>query len=118
MVKYYYTYGDRAFGVFGGTMKSTNKMLCLVNLPNGTTFGIQCDPKAIGQKCLEEVSDLPIFYILVTQSHVPFILTDRLQRENIFKLSFQYILSSFESHCKQKAIKLTNRVNHLRKTQS
>lgn len=31
-------------------------MLCLVNLPNGTTFGIQCDPKAIGQKCLEEVS--------------------------------------------------------------
>ncbi|XP_055317355.1 E3 ubiquitin-protein ligase MYLIP [Sitodiplosis mosellana] len=36
-------------------MKSTNKMLCLVNLPNGTTFGIQCDPKAIGQKCLEEV---------------------------------------------------------------
>lgn len=37
-------------------MKSTNKMLCLVNLPNGTTFGIQCDPKAIGQKCLEEVS--------------------------------------------------------------
>lgn len=37
-------------------MKSANKMLCLVNLPNGTTFGIQCDPKAIGQKCLEEVS--------------------------------------------------------------
>lgn len=31
-------------------------MLCLVNLPNGTTFGIQCDPKAIGQKCLEEVN--------------------------------------------------------------
>lgn len=39
-------------------MKSTNKMLCLVNLPNGTTFGIQCDPKAIGQRCLEEVSTI------------------------------------------------------------
>lgn len=38
-------------------MKSTSKMLCLVNLPNGTTFGIQCDPKAIGQNCLEEVSE-------------------------------------------------------------
>lgn len=36
-------------------MKSNGKMLYLVNLPNGTTFGIQCDPKAIGQKCLEEV---------------------------------------------------------------
>lgn len=43
------------------TMKSTNKMLCLVNLPNGTTFGIQCDPKAIGQKCLEEVSHVHIY---------------------------------------------------------
>lgn len=45
-------------------MKSTNKMLCLVNLPNGTTFGIQCDPKAIGQRCLEEVStQIPSFSI-------------------------------------------------------
>lgn len=43
------------------TMKSTNKILCLVNLPNGTTFGIQCDPKAIGQKCLEEVSKYSFF---------------------------------------------------------
>lgn len=33
-------------------------MLCLVNLPNGTIFAIQCDPKAIGQKCLEQVSKL------------------------------------------------------------
>lgn len=26
-----------------------------MNLPNGTTFGIQCDPKGIGQECLEKV---------------------------------------------------------------
>lgn len=61
-----------------GTMKSTNKMLCLVNLPNGTTFGIQCDPKAIGQKCLEEVSHLSVHmychFSIWTQSNVPIIL--------------------------------------------
>lgn len=50
------------------TMKSTNKMLCLVNLPNGTTFGIQCDPKAIGQKCLEEVSLLFVIFIYLFRS--------------------------------------------------
>lgn len=49
-------------------MKSTNKMLCLVNLPNGTTFGIQCDPKAIGQKCLEEVSFFFAVHIALLQS--------------------------------------------------
>lgn len=32
------------------------KMWCLVNLPNGTTFGVQLNnPKAIGQECLEKV---------------------------------------------------------------
>lgn len=52
-------------------------MLCLVNLPNGTTFGIQCDPKAIGQKCLEEVSYLANYFIRVfkwMQSYVPITL--------------------------------------------
>lgn len=33
------------------------KMWCLVNLPNGTTFGVQLNnPKAIGQECLEKVN--------------------------------------------------------------
>lgn len=43
-------------------------MVCLVKLPNGTTFGIACDPKAIGQTCLEMVS-------LHNQNKVPKYLT-------------------------------------------
>ncbi|XP_058120412.1 E3 ubiquitin-protein ligase MYLIP [Anopheles ziemanni] len=36
-------------------------MWCLVNLPNGTTSGVQCDPKRISQECLEKVcADLGI----------------------------------------------------------
>lgn len=35
--------------------KKEVNMVCLVSLPNGTTFGICCD-KAIGQKYLEKVS--------------------------------------------------------------
>ncbi|XP_055608302.1 E3 ubiquitin-protein ligase MYLIP [Uranotaenia lowii] len=36
-------------------------MWCLVNLPNGTTSGVQCDPKRNSQECLEKVcSDLGI----------------------------------------------------------
>lgn len=30
-------------------------MWCLVQLPNNTTLGVQCEPKAIGQECLEKV---------------------------------------------------------------
>lgn len=40
-------------------------MWCLVNLPNGTTFGVQMDhPKAIGQECLEKVSFF-VFFLTV-----------------------------------------------------
>lgn len=36
-------------------------MWCLVNLPNGTTSGVQCDPKKNSQECLEKVcNDLGI----------------------------------------------------------
>lgn len=35
--------------------KTKQKMWCLVNLPNGATFGVKCDPKSIGQECLEKV---------------------------------------------------------------
>ncbi|XP_053681204.1 E3 ubiquitin-protein ligase MYLIP [Anopheles nili] len=36
-------------------------MWCLVNLPNGTTSAVQCDPKKNSQECLEKVcSDLGI----------------------------------------------------------
>ncbi|XP_058447123.1 E3 ubiquitin-protein ligase MYLIP [Malaya genurostris] len=36
-------------------------MWCLINLPNGTTSGVQCDPKRNSQECLEKVcSDLGI----------------------------------------------------------
>lgn len=31
-------------------------MWCIVNLPNGTQQAVKCDPKAIGQECLEKVS--------------------------------------------------------------
>ncbi|XP_058825815.1 E3 ubiquitin-protein ligase MYLIP [Topomyia yanbarensis] len=36
-------------------------MWCLINLPNGTTSGVQCDPKGNSQQCLEKVcNDLGI----------------------------------------------------------
>lgn len=36
-------------------------MWCLINLPNGTTSGVQCDPKKNSQECLEKVcNDLGI----------------------------------------------------------
>lgn len=36
-------------------------MWCLINLPNGTTSGVQCDPKRNSQECLEKVcNDLGI----------------------------------------------------------
>lgn len=62
-------------------------MLCLVNLPNGTTFGIQCDPKAIGQKCLEEVRDYyPYFvYTLINISFAQFTRRKR-RKKNTDKL--------------------------------
>lgn len=56
-------------------------MVCLVSLPNGTTFGIDCDSKAIGQECLEKVSQ-NIFYLFF------FFL---IKKRNSFRLYFLYI---------------------------
>lgn len=43
------------FVTVGGELNKSTKMWCLVNLPNGTTSGVQCDPKKNSQECLEKV---------------------------------------------------------------
>lgn len=77
-------------------MKSANKILCLVNLPNGTTFGIQCDPKAIGQKCLEEVMIIILNYKFLYKLNEKLHLHKKYVYENLyFWLKRLFVICSY-----------------------
>lgn len=47
----------------------TFKMWCLISQPNSVIFEVRCDPKAIGQECLEKVSNKTFFnYFLFVET--------------------------------------------------
>lgn len=39
-------------------------MWCLISQPNSVIFEVRCDPKAIGQECLEKVSKKTFFIFI------------------------------------------------------
>lgn len=63
-------------------------MWCLINLPNGTTSGVQCDPKRNSQECLEKVS---IF--ICTSRKQNAIDTSRNHQCKVLKLTAKGILA-------------------------
>lgn len=52
-------------------------MWCLISQPNSVVFEVRCDPKAIGQDCLEKVR-FP-FIICVTKYCFMYIMYHNLQ---------------------------------------